>query len=144
MIVGAAVVEIQVHGSQSLKQKRGVVRSITQRVRNRFNLAVSEVGGLDRWQTAVLGLAAAGAEPAPVEEGFVEIPDLVARTQPNGPTGYQVHVSGRAPTDMGPFVGQVLVKTSVPGEEAILVAVVGEVTDEEISAKESAFRNFPR
>ena len=66
MIVGAAAVEIHIHGSRSLKEKRGVVRSITQRVRNRFNLAVSEVGGQDRWQTAVLGLAAAGAEPGPV------------------------------------------------------------------------------
>lgn len=66
MIVGAAAVEIHIHGSRSLKEKRGVVRSITQRVRNRFNLAVSEVGGQDRWQTALLGLAAAGAEPGPV------------------------------------------------------------------------------
>ena len=60
MIVGAAVVEIYVHGSQSLKQKRGVVRSITQRLRNRFNLGVAEVGGQDTWQIAVLGLAAVG------------------------------------------------------------------------------------
>jgi len=43
-----------------------VIRSITQRVRNRFALAVSEVGGQDRWQAAVLGLAATGAEPGPV------------------------------------------------------------------------------
>ena len=55
MIVGAAVVELHVHGSQSLKQKRGVVRSITQRVRNRFNIAVAEIGGQDTWQRAVLG-----------------------------------------------------------------------------------------
>ena len=60
MIVGAAVVEIHVHGSQSLKQKRGVVRSITQRVRNRFNISVSEVGGQGTWQLAVLGLATVG------------------------------------------------------------------------------------
>ena len=60
MIVGAAVVEIFVHGSQSLKQKRGVVRSITQRVRNRFNISVSEVGGQGTWQLAVLGLATVG------------------------------------------------------------------------------------
>jgi uncharacterized protein YlxP (DUF503 family) len=66
VIVGAAAVEIRIHGSRSLKEKRGVVRSITQRLRNRFNLAVSEVGGQDRWQTALLGLAAAGAEPVPV------------------------------------------------------------------------------
>ncbi len=60
MIVGAAVVEIFVHSSQSLKQKRGVVRSITQRVRNRFNISVSEVGGQGTWQLAVLGLATVG------------------------------------------------------------------------------------
>jgi uncharacterized protein YlxP (DUF503 family) len=63
MIVGAAVVEVHVHGSRSLKQKRGVVRSIAQRVRNRFNLAVSEVGGQGTWQRAVLGIAACGIEP---------------------------------------------------------------------------------
>ena len=62
MIVGAAAVEIHVHGSQSLKQKRGVVRSISQRVRNRFNLSVAEVGGQDLWQIAVLGLTTAGSD----------------------------------------------------------------------------------
>jgi uncharacterized protein YlxP (DUF503 family) len=62
MIVGAAAVEIHVHGSQSLKAKRGVVRSITQRVRNRFNLSIAEVGGQDTWQLAVLGLTAVGSD----------------------------------------------------------------------------------
>lgn len=62
MIVGVAAVEIHVHGSRSLKQKRGVVRSISQRVRNRFNLSVAEVGGWDRWQFAVLGLSAVGSD----------------------------------------------------------------------------------
>lgn len=62
MVVGVAAVELHVHGSQSLKQKRGVVRSISQRLRNRFNLSVAEVGGQDRWQVAVLGLAAAGSD----------------------------------------------------------------------------------
>ena len=62
MIVGAAVVEIHIHGSQSLKQKRGVVRAITRRVRNRFNLSVAEVGGQDTWQRALLGLSAAGGD----------------------------------------------------------------------------------
>jgi len=62
MIVGAALVELRIHGSRSLKAKRGVVRSITRRVRNRFNLAVAEVGGQDTWQRALIGLAAAGIE----------------------------------------------------------------------------------
>ena len=62
MIVGAALIEIHVHGSRSLKQKRGVVRSIVQRVRNRFNLAVAEVGGQGTWQRASLALAAVGSD----------------------------------------------------------------------------------
>lgn len=68
MIVGAAVVELHVHGSQSLKAKRGVVRSVSRRVRNRFNLSVSEVGGQDTWQRAVLGLSATGSDRVRVRE----------------------------------------------------------------------------
>lgn len=68
MIVGAAAVELHVHGSQSLKEKRGVVRSIAARVRNRFNVSVAEVGGQGTWQRATLGLTAAGSEAGKVRE----------------------------------------------------------------------------
>jgi uncharacterized protein YlxP (DUF503 family) len=60
MVVGAALVELHIHGSQSLKAKRGVIRSIAQRVRNQFNLAVAEVGGQDTWQRCVLGFSTIG------------------------------------------------------------------------------------
>lgn len=68
MIVGAAVVEIRVHGSQSLKEKRGVVRSILRRVRNRFNLSAAEVGGQDTWKHAVLGFSAAGSDAGTIRQ----------------------------------------------------------------------------
>ena len=71
MIVGAAIVEIRVHGSHSLKQKRGVVRSIAQRVRNRFNVSVAEVGGHGTWQYAELGLCATGSDRERVR-GLIE------------------------------------------------------------------------
>ncbi|MCG8588297.1 MAG: DUF503 domain-containing protein [Proteobacteria bacterium] len=62
MLVGALLVEIRVHGSQSLKAKRGVVQSIKQRVRNRFNLAVAEVGGQETWQRALLGISGVSSD----------------------------------------------------------------------------------
>jgi len=71
MIVGAAIVEIRIHGSRSLKQKRGVVRSIAQRVRNRFNVSVAEVGGQGTWQYAALGLCATGSDRERVR-GLIE------------------------------------------------------------------------
>jgi uncharacterized protein YlxP (DUF503 family) len=75
MIVGASVVELHIEGCHSLKAKRGVVRSIAQRVRNHFNLSVAEVGGQDTWQRAVLGSppastrSCAAARPG---RGFIE------------------------------------------------------------------------
>ena len=71
MIVGAAIVEIRIHGSRSLKQKRGVVRSIAQRVRNRFNVSVAEVGGQGTWQHAEIGLCATGSDRERVR-GLIE------------------------------------------------------------------------
>jgi uncharacterized protein YlxP (DUF503 family) len=80
MRVGAARVELHVHGSQSLKAKRGVVRSIVQRVRNRFNVSVAEVGGQDTWQVAVLGLVTvagdAGVVRKRLEQAVTFIEDL--------------------------------------------------------------------
>ncbi len=60
MVVGAAQVELHVHASRSLKEKRSVIRGVVRRIRNEFNVAVAEVGGQDTWQWAVLGLAAVG------------------------------------------------------------------------------------
>jgi len=62
VIVGVAVVELRVHESQSLKEKRGVVRKIVGRLRHRFNASVAEVGGQDTWQRAVIGLSMAGSD----------------------------------------------------------------------------------
>jgi uncharacterized protein YlxP (DUF503 family) len=70
MIVGVAVVEILVHESHSLKAKRGVIRSISSRVRNRFNASVSEVGGQGTWQRAVIGLSMTGAEEVPLRRAL--------------------------------------------------------------------------
>ena len=62
MIVGVAAIEIQIHGSSSLKEKRGVVQSICRRLRNRFDVAVAEVGGQGLWQRALLGVATIGSD----------------------------------------------------------------------------------
>jgi len=41
-------------GSHSLKEKRMVLRKIKDRVRNKFNCGIAEVGDLDEWQSAQL------------------------------------------------------------------------------------------
>lgn len=80
MIVGAALVELHVHGSQSLKEKRGVVRSVVQRIRNRFNVSVAEVGGQGTWQRAVVGITTVGNDARTVRSVLDRVVDFVEGT----------------------------------------------------------------
>jgi len=62
MHVGVMEVTLRLEGNASLKGKRKVVKSILGRVKARFNVAASEVGGQDIYETAVLGLAVCGPD----------------------------------------------------------------------------------
>ena len=56
MVVGVLTIELHIEASRSLKDKRSVVKSITEKVRNKFkNVSISEVGSNDLWQKATLG-----------------------------------------------------------------------------------------
>jgi len=57
MRVAICVLELHIPGATSLKAKRQVIKSLVQRLRNRFNVSVSEVGSQDLWQRAELGMA---------------------------------------------------------------------------------------
>jgi uncharacterized protein YlxP (DUF503 family) len=52
--IGVLTLEIHVEYSHSLKDKRHVVKSLKDRLRERFNVAVAEIDGLDSWQNAVV------------------------------------------------------------------------------------------
>jgi len=62
MIVGIATVHLLIAGSQSLKEKRMVLEGLKDRLRSHYNISVAEVDGHEKWQKAVLGLAAIGTE----------------------------------------------------------------------------------
>ena len=80
MIVGAALIELHVHGSRSLKEKRGVVRSIVQRIRNRFNVSAGEVGGQGTWQRAVVGVTSVGIDARTVRGVLERVVEFVEGT----------------------------------------------------------------
>jgi uncharacterized protein len=55
--VAICVMELHIPTANSLKAKRQVIKSLVQRLRNRFNVSVSETGCQDLWQRAELGMA---------------------------------------------------------------------------------------
>lgn len=48
--------EIRIEAAHSLKNKRQVIRSVKDRLRNSFNVAVAEMDATDLWQRATLGV----------------------------------------------------------------------------------------
>ncbi len=54
MVVGVIAWELEVFGAQSLKEKRSVVKSLKDRLHDRFNVSVAETGHQDVWQRAEL------------------------------------------------------------------------------------------
>jgi hypothetical protein len=62
MRIGLFRVCFHIHGAQSLKDKRQVMRSIKDRLRNQFNVAVAEIGSNDLWQTGEIAVVTVGNE----------------------------------------------------------------------------------
>jgi uncharacterized protein YlxP (DUF503 family) len=60
-----------------LKDKRQVVLSIKDRLRNRLNVSIAEVDALDHRQLAVLGVAAVANEAGPVRATLQQVVDAL-------------------------------------------------------------------
>jgi len=56
MNVGVCKISLRLPENMSLKGKRQVVKSVTARIRNKFNVSVAEVADNDIWQRATIGI----------------------------------------------------------------------------------------
>jgi uncharacterized protein YlxP (DUF503 family) len=56
MNVGICIINLRLPENLSLKGKRQVLKSITSRVRHKFNVSVAEVDNNDLWQLATIGI----------------------------------------------------------------------------------------
>jgi len=73
MVVGSLRVRLLIRESRSLKDKRQVVRSIKDRLRNHFNVSVAEVEAQDHRQLAILGVAMVSNEAGHLRTVFAQI-----------------------------------------------------------------------
>lgn len=62
MTVGLATFELHVNGCQSLKDKRRVVKSLKDRLHQRFNVSVAETNYHDHWQRTELACCVVSTE----------------------------------------------------------------------------------
>jgi len=60
MIVGVCHLDVIIPANRSLKGKRQVIKKIIDRVKNRFNISIAEVGDNELWQRSQLGMSLVG------------------------------------------------------------------------------------
>ena len=56
MTVGACRVTLRLPENESLKGKRQLIKSVTSRVRNKYNVAIAEIDDNESWQIVSLGI----------------------------------------------------------------------------------------
>ncbi len=77
MHIGALQVELFIADSNCLKSKRSVVKGLKERIRNKFNVSVSEIDDHDKWQKACLGIACASPDKAHANSVLDHVMDLI-------------------------------------------------------------------
>ena len=77
MVVGICRVHLLIPESQSLKEKRVVLRRIKDKAQQKFNLAIAEVGDGDVWQSAVIGFAVVANQKRFVESMVEKIVNFI-------------------------------------------------------------------
>jgi len=77
MNVGICKVKLRLPENLSLKGKRQVLRSITARVKSKFNVSVAEVDDHDLWQLATLGICYVSNDRRHTNEVLSKIVDFI-------------------------------------------------------------------
>jgi uncharacterized protein YlxP (DUF503 family) len=89
MVIGLLRVEVHYPESGSLKSKRHILKSLTDRLRKRFNVSVAEVECQDLWQRSVLAVVTVNTDRPHADAALSKVLDLMEREGDLQVTGVQ-------------------------------------------------------
>ncbi|HDY66678.1 hypothetical protein LCGC14_1700780 [marine sediment metagenome] len=62
MVVGTLSIRIVIRSSRSLKDKRRIIKSLKDRIRNKFNVSISETNAQDNHKYSIISVAMVGTD----------------------------------------------------------------------------------
>jgi uncharacterized protein YlxP (DUF503 family) len=77
MFVGLLIVNIYMGSVHSLKEKRSIVKSLVERLKNRFNVSAAEVDKHDIHSAAVIGIAIVSGDSNFLEECLDKVVNFI-------------------------------------------------------------------
>ena len=92
MVIGALTLKLAIFEATSLKDKRRVISSLKERISNRFNASVAEVGLLDQRQQAELGVAIVANDGRFVESCLDKVVDFVRQERSASLINYEIEI----------------------------------------------------
>lgn len=79
MLVALERFDLRIPACGSLKEKRHVVKTLTNAIRSRFNVSVAEVDHQDLWQRTTLAVGAVSGEAFHAKRVLHEVEKLIER-----------------------------------------------------------------
>lgn len=92
MTLGLLQLIIKIPGSNSLKEKRRVLHSLRDRLREKYNISITETDEQDKWQKAVLAIAKVDHERKMIDTAFGNIVDFIKNSSTVEIIDYQIEL----------------------------------------------------
>ena len=80
MKTGVCVIRLRLPENGSLKGKRRIIKSLTARAQNKFNISIAEVDDLDLWQAATIGFSCVGNDATFVNDVLYRVLSFIEAT----------------------------------------------------------------
>ncbi len=78
MVIGVLSMELHLPDAHSLKDKRSLIKSLKDRLRNEFNVSVAETGHQDVWQRAEITICLVAGDRRQAESAIAAVDRFVA------------------------------------------------------------------
>ncbi len=105
MIIAALSLSLLIPEVSSLKGKRKVILALKDRIKARFNVSIAEVGALDLWQRARLGVVAVANDERMLNSKMDKLLNYIESTGLVEPLGADLDFIHTEPDEEGEFVG---------------------------------------
>lgn len=79
-MVGICEFHLHIPSVGSLKEKRRIIKGLKDRIRNRFNVSIAELDDLDKWQSAVIGVACISNDRIRIDQVLSSVARLMEST----------------------------------------------------------------
>jgi len=102
VFIGVAKIWLDIPACKSLKEKRGVIKPLLSKLRDRFQVAAAEIGHHDAWNSSVIGVSLLGNRGQDIEKYLQSVIESVLRNRRARLIDYKTEILSAGGVDLSP------------------------------------------